>query len=149
MGGKRSDAFQAAQERLRQRLDGQLRIVQAFVKATEQLEVAERRVRTVQEENEARVKALQEENLVRVRQAEEAVRTRKGERAEALAGLAAVVNDDDETASLVEVSPAEVRAARRSVPTARAREIVAQAARKAPAASSNGSRRPPAATASK
>ena len=138
MGGKRSDAFQAAQERLRQRLDGQLRIVQAFVKATEQLEVAERRVR-----------AVQEENLVRVRQAEEAVRTRKGERAEALAGLAAVVNDDDETASLVEVSPAEVRAARRSVPTARAREIVAQAARKAPAASSNGSRRPPAATASK
>ena len=149
MAGKRSGAVQAAHERLRSRLEGQMRIVESFVRAEEQLEAAQRRVRAVQEENEARAKAVQEENLVRVRQAEEAVRARKGERAEALAGLAVVVNDDDETASLVDVSPTEVRAARRAVPAARAREVAAQGARKAPAGSSNGSRRSPAPPADK
>jgi len=62
----------------------------------------------------------------------EAIRTRKTERAETLAGLAVVVNDDDETAALVNVSPGDVRAARRSVPAKRARDVAAKAGRRQP-----------------
>ena len=130
MAGRRSDAVQAAHDRLRQRLEGQLRIVQAFVRAEEQLTAAQDARKTLEAENQARMQALAAENQARVAKADEAIRTRKTERAETLAGLAVVVNDDDETAALASVSPGEVRAARRSVPAKRARDIAAKTARR-------------------
>ena len=138
MAGRRSDAVQAAHNRLRQRLEGQLRIVQAFVLAEEQLTAAKEARKTVEGENEARLQVLVAENQARVAQADETIRTRKTERAETLAGLAVVVNDDDETAALVNVSPGEVRAARRSVPAKRARDIAAKAARRQPSTNRAG-----------
>jgi len=142
MAGRRSDAVQAAHERLRDRLEGQLRIVESFVGAEEQLGAAQKRRRAVEEENQARLEAVQAENRVRVADADEAIRARKAERAEALAGLAVVVNNDEETAALVNVSPGEVRAARRAVPVERAREVAARAGKaKRGAASSNGARK--------
>jgi len=150
MAGKRSDAIQAAHERLRERLEGQLRIVESFVRAQEQLTGAQKRRRAVEEENQARLEALQAENRARVSDADEAIRARKAGRAEALAGLAVVVNNDDETATLVNVSPAEVRAARRAVPVERAREVAARAGKRESAApSTNGARKRPTAPTAK
>ena len=143
MAGKRSDAVQAAHERLRERLEGQLRIVESFVRAEEQLGAAQTRRGAVEEENQARLEAVQAENRARVAVADEAIRARKAERAETLAGLAVVVNNDEETATLVSVSPAEVRAARRAVPVERAREVAATAGKRSAAApSTNGARKP-------
>jgi len=69
------------------------------------------------------MKTVIAENQAKVVAAEEAIHERKHERAEALAGLAVVVNDDEETAGLAGVTLAEVRSARRAVPAARAREV--------------------------
>ena len=138
MAGRRSDAVQAAHNRLRQRLEGQLRIVQAFVRAEEQLTAAQEARKAVEAENQARLEALAAENQARVAQADEAIRSRKTERAETLAGLAVVVNDDDETAALVSVSPGDVRAARRSVPAKRARDVAAKAGRRQPSTNRAG-----------
>ena len=143
MAGKRSDAVQAARERLRRSLEGQLRIVQAFVGAEEDLVAAQERRKAVEAENEARISAVQAENQTRVAEAEESIRARKAARAEALAGLAVVVNDDEETAALADVSVGDVRAARRAVPAGRAREVAAKAGRPTTAAASrNGARKP-------
>ena len=142
MAGKRSDAVQAARERLRRSLEGQLRVVQTFVRAEEDLVGAQERRKAVEAENEARIGAVQAENQARVAKAEEAIRTRKAARAEALAGLAVVVNDDEETAALADVSVGDVRSARRAVPAGRAREVAAKAGRSAAGASSNGARKP-------
>ena len=138
MAGRRSDAVQAAHDRLRHRLEGQLRIVQAFVRAEQQLTAAQEARKAVEADNQARLQALVAENQARVAQADEAIRTRKAERAETLAGLAVVVNDDDETAALVSVSPGEVRAARRSVPAKRARDVAAKAGRRQPSTNRAG-----------
>jgi len=138
MAGRRSDAVQAAHDRLRHRLEGQLRIVQAFVRAEQQLTAAQEARKAVEADNQARLQALVAENQARVAQADEAIRTRKAERAETLAGLAVVVNDDDETAALVNVSPGDVRAARRSVPAKRARDVAAKAGRRQPSTNRAG-----------
>ena len=130
MPGKKSDAVLAAQARLRQRVDRQLLVFEAFIRANQQVEAAQ-----------ARLKAIVEENHARTAAAEEAIGARKRERAETLAGLAVVVNDDDETAGLVDVTVAEVRSARRSVSADRAREVAARAARRS-AAPGNGAKRP-------
>ncbi len=130
MPGKKSDAVLAAQAKLRQRVDRQLLVVEAFIRANQQVDAAQ-----------ARLKAIEEENQARTAAAEEAIGARKRERAETLAGLAVVVNDDDETAGLVDVTVAEVRSARRSVSADRAREVAARAARRT-AAPGNGSKRP-------
>jgi len=132
MGGKRSDAIQAAHDRLRQRLEGQLRIVQAFVRAEQQLTAALDARKTLEAENQTRLQALAAENQTRVAKADETIRTRKTERAETLAGLAVIVNDDDETAALANVSPGDVRSARRSVPAQRARDVAAKTGRRQP-----------------
>lgn len=144
MAGKRSDAVQAARERLRKSLEGQLRIVQAFVRAQEDLVGAQERRRAVEAENEARIRAVQAENQARVAEAEEAIRARKAARAEALAGLAAVVNDDEETAALADVTVGDVRAARRAVPVGRAREVAAKAGRSPTGSTSTNRARKPA-----
>jgi len=99
--------------------------VEAFVRADEQVGAAQDRLKTVLAENQAKVAT-----------AEEAIDQRKRERAEALAGLAVVVNDDEETAGLASVTVAEVRAARRAVPAARAREVATGAS------ASNRSKKP-------
>ncbi len=138
MAGRRSDAVQAAHDRLRQRLEGQLRIVQAFVRAEAQLTAAQDARKAVEAENQAKLDALAAENQARVAQADETIRSRKTERAETLAGLAVVVNDDDETAALVNVSPGDVRAARRSVPAKRARDVAAKAGRRQPSTNRAG-----------
>ena len=75
MAGKRSDAVQAAHDRLRQRLEGQLRIVQAFVRADEQLTAAQEARKTVEAENQARLQVLVAENQTRVAQADDTIRT--------------------------------------------------------------------------
>ena len=151
MAGKRSDAVQAARERLRRSLEGQLRIVQAVVRAEEDLVGAQERRKAVEAENEARISAVQAENQARVAEADEVIRARKAARAEALAGLAVVVNDDEETAALADVPVGDVRAARRAVPVGRAREVAATAGRPGAAApaSSNGARKPTPAAAAK
>ena len=77
MAGRRSDAVQAAHDRLRQRLEGQLRIVQAFVRAEEQLTAAKEARKALEAENQARLDALAAENQARVAQADEAIRSRK------------------------------------------------------------------------
>jgi len=104
---------------LRQRVEGQLLVVEAFVRTDEQIEAAQDRLRAVVAENQARVAA-----------AEGDIGQAKRRRAEMLAGLAAMVNDDDEAAALVEVSVAEVRAAKRAVPADRARDVAAMASRR-------------------
>jgi len=130
MAGKKSDAVLAAQAKLWQRVDRQLLVVEAFIRANQQVDAAHARLKTIEEENQARAA-----------EAEEAIGARKRERAETLAGLAMVVNDDDETAGLVDVTVAEVRSARRSVSADRAREVAARAARQS-AAPGNGTKRP-------
>lgn len=117
--------------RLRHRVEGQLLVIEAFVRADGQVDAAQDRLKAVVAENEARVKA-----------AEEQIGEAKRGRAELLAGLAAVVNDEDEAAALVEVSVAEVRAAKRAVPAARAREAAARASRRPAGAAANGTRKP-------
>ncbi len=150
MAGKRSEAVQAAHDRLRHRLEGQLRIVQAFVRAEEQLTAAQEARRAVEAENQTRLQALMDENQARVADADESIRSRKTERAETLAALAVVVNDDDETAALVNLTPGDVRRARRSVPAEQARKAATQASRRQPAAPTpNPARNPPAPTAAK
>jgi hypothetical protein len=116
---------------VRQRVAGQLFVVEAFVRADEQVQAAQDRLKAVLVENKARVAA-----------AEGDIGQAKRGRAEMLAGLAAIVNDDDETAALVEVSVAEVRAAKRAVPAERAREVAARAARRPAAAAANGAAKP-------
>lgn len=146
VAGKRSSAVQAAHQRLRHRLEDQLRLVQAFVRAEEQVAAARERRKAVEAENDARLRAVQAENEARVGEADEALRARKAARAEALAALAVVVNDEDETAALVDVSAGEVRAARRAVPAERAREVAAKAGRSVGLATATGSGKPEAAT---
>jgi len=131
MPGKKSDAVLAAQAKLRQRVDRQLLVVEAFIRANQQVDAAQ-----------ARLKAIEDENQARTAAAQEAIAARKRERAETLAGLAVVVNDDDETAGLVDVTVAEVRSARRAVSADRAREVATKAARRS-AAPGNGSKRRP------
>ena len=131
VAGRKSEAVKAAQARLRQRVEGQLLVVEAFVRADEQVEAAQDRLKAVLAENEARVTA-----------AEGDIGQAKRARAEMLAGLAAMVNDEDEAAVLVEVSVAEVRAAKRAVPVERAREAAAQASRRPTSPAANGARKP-------
>jgi len=119
VSGKKSDAVLAAQAKLRQRVDRQLLVVEAYIRANQQVDAAQARLKAVEEENQARVAAAENE-----------IGARKRERAETLAGLAVVVNDDAETAGLVELTVAEVRSARRSVSADRAREVAAKAARR-------------------
>jgi len=116
---------------LRQRVEGQLLVIEAFVRADEQVEAAQHRLKAVVAENEPRVTA-----------AEGDIGKAKRARAEMLAGLAAIVNDDDEAAVLVEVPVAEVRAAKRAVPVERARQAAAKASRRPSAAAANGARKP-------
>lgn len=150
MAGRRSEAVQAAHDRLRLRVEGQLRIVQAFFRAEELLTAAQEQRAAVDAENQARLEAVQAENRARVAEADEAVRSRKAERVEVLAGLAVVVNDDEESAALANVSPGDVRAARRAVPADRARQVAAKAGRSQPAGpSTNGARKPAAPTPAK
>lgn len=113
--GRKSDAVLAAQARLRQRVEGQILAWRRSSGADEQVGAAQDRLQSVLAENQ-----------VKVATAEEAIVSRKRERAEALAGLAMVVNDEQETAGLAGVIVGEVRAARRAVPAARAREVAAQ-----------------------
>jgi len=131
MAGRKSEAIKAAQARLRQRVEGQLLVVEAFVRADKQVQAAQDRLKAVVAENQARVEA-----------AEEQIGQTKRGRAEMLAGLAAMVNDDDEAAALVEVGVAEVRAAKRAVPAERARETAAKASRRPLATASRGARKP-------
>ncbi len=131
MAGRKSEAVKAAQARLRQRVEGQLLVVEAFVRADGQVEAAQDRLKAVVAENEARVAA-----------AEGDIGRAKRGRAEMLAGLAAIVNDEDEAAVLVEVPVAEVRAAKRAVPVERAREVAAKASRRPSGAAANGVRKP-------
>ena len=116
---------------MRQRVEGQLLVVEAFVRTDEQVEAAQDRLKAVIAENEARVTA-----------AEGDIGHAKRARAEMLAGLAAIVNDDNETAVLVEVPVAEVRAAKRAVPVKQAREVAGQASRRPSAAAANGATKP-------
>jgi len=127
MAGRKSEAVKAAQARLRQRVEGQLLVVEAFVRADKQVQAARDRLKAVLAENEARVAA-----------AEGAIGQAKRGRAEMLAGLAAMVNDDDEAAALVEVPLAEVRAAKRAVPAERARDVAAEASRRPSATAARG-----------
>jgi len=131
VAGRKSEAIKAAQARLRQRVEGQLLVVEAFVGADEQVQAARDRLKAVVAENQTRVEV-----------AEEQIGQAKRGRAEMLAGLAAIVNDDDEAAALVEVSVAEVRAAKRAVPVERARDVAARAARRPVAAAANRATKP-------
>ena len=99
------------------------------VRADEQVVAAQERLKTLVAENEARVAAPEGD-----------IGQAKRGRAEMLAGLAAIVNDDDEAAVLVEVPVAEVRAAKRAVPVERARQVAAKASRR-PSSAAAGSRR--------
>ena len=142
MASKRTAAVRAAQTRLRERLEGQLRAVDAIGRADEQVEAARQHLVNVRADNQTRLAALRQENNARVTTAEETIGLRRQARAEALAGLAVMVNDDTETASLAGVAVSEVRTARKTIPVERAREVATAAARPKAAAAANGTAKP-------
>ena len=142
MASKRTAAVRAAQTRLRERLEGQLRAVDAIGRADEQVQAAQERLAGVRADNDARLATLRRENEARVAAAEDTISLRRLARAEALAGLAVMINDDEETASLAGVAVSEVRTARKTIPVERAREVATAAARPKAAAAANGTAKP-------
>ena len=103
MTSQRSLALQNAQARIRQRVEQQMALVSSYLASVSQIEAAERRLAAVHDECRTKVEA-----------AEQVVAQRQRARLAALADLASVVNDDDETAEVIGVSVKQVKAARRA-----------------------------------
>lgn len=97
-----SATSQARQQRLRARLIGRARLIDAYQHACEQV--------TAAEEQAAAVTG----NQVRTAAAQATIRRRRTERATALVALAKLVGDDELTGQLAGVAASQVRTARRT-----------------------------------